>query len=360
MECKILYAGSLGGDQLAKVRFDTLCELHGSVIPFDYGPTYRTIANSISRRILRRIHRRSVYRKLNRDLVQACLETRPDVLYVDKGTELEREALVRIREDARSDGRDICLLHFHPDHAFHPLLITRAYSESMKEYDCHFCPHSWVVDDHLQRGAKRVRFMPFGFDPRTHYRVEPAGAANEEHDLDAVFVGRWEKRRAGWIMDLARSGVRVHVWGWPREDFGCANLVWRGPFADFTQQREAFGRARLSLGMLSDTNLDGHTARTFEIPACGGFMLGQRSSGQTGFFAEGVEMACFDSSRELLEQAHYYLDNPEERETIREAGYRKCLNSGYDYESRMALVAEEIAHFRSLEPPGGRDARGCA
>ncbi len=347
MDCKILYAGALGEDQLARVRFDVLGELCGSIVPFDFGSTYQTIASSIGRRILRRISRPTVYRKMNRDLIHACLENGPAVLYVDKGTEIERSTLVRIRDDARSDGREICLLHFHPDHAFHPLLITRAYLESMKEYDCHFCPHSWVLEDHRKHGAKRVCFMPFGFDPRTHFRVEPAGAADEEHDMDAVFIGRWEKRRADWIMDLAKSGVRVHVWGWPRKDYGCPNLVWRGPFADFAQQREAFGRARISLGMLSDTNLDGHTARTFEIPACGGFMLGRRSSGQTGFFGEGIEMACYDNSRELVETAHHYLNNPEERESIREAGYRRCLDSGYDYKSRMSLVLEEIARFKN-------------
>ncbi len=68
------------------------------------------------------------------------------------------------------------------------------------------------------------------------------------------------------------------------------------------------------------------TARTFHIPACGGFMLHERTAEVRAFFKEGTDCGMFEGAEEMVEKVGYYLDHPGEREAIAEAGHLRCLN----------------------------------
>ena len=64
-------------------------------------------------------------------------------------------------------------------------------------------------------------------------------------------------------------------------------------------------------------------------------MLHERSEELLGLFEEGKEIACFGSIRELADKITYYLAHPEERESVRQAGYARCVPA-YSYDNRMA------------------------
>ncbi len=63
--------------------------------------------------------------------------------------------------------------------------------------------------------------------------------------------------------------------------------------------------------------------RTLEIPACGGFMLHERSDEVLELFEEGKDVACFSTPQELKEKINYYLNHEEERMQMAKTAYRK-------------------------------------
>ena len=53
----------------------------------------------------------------------------------------------------------------------------------------------------------------------------------------------------------------------------------------------ALGGSKLSLGFLRKKNRDLYTVRTFEIPACNGVLLAERTRAHEAIYKGGVEAA---------------------------------------------------------------------
>jgi spore maturation protein CgeB len=92
----------------------------------------------------------------------------------------------------------------------------------------------------------------------------------------------------------------------------------------------AIACTKINIGLLSEirpgaSSGDLTTSRTFEIPACGGFMLHERTAEVLEFFSEDVEIACFGSVDELIDKVRHYLGRDDLRERMRSAAHERCV-----------------------------------
>jgi spore maturation protein CgeB len=94
-------------------------------------------------------------------------------------------------------------------------------------------------------------------------------------------------------------------------------------------------RAKIGLCFVSHWNYNQTAGRSYEIPACGTFLLAMRTAGHLEHYREGEEAEFFDCETELVAKARRYLTDEPARKRIADAGHRRCVDSGYSWREIM-------------------------
>jgi spore maturation protein CgeB len=99
----------------------------------------------------------------------------------------------------------------------------------------------------------------------------------------------------------------------------------------------------INLCFLRKCNRDRQTTRSIEIPACGAFMLAERTDEHLRLFEEGKEAEFFSTEGELLDKTRYYLEHGDSRRNIAARGIQRCVRDAYSYPERLQKVLAIIA-----------------
>lgn len=296
-------------------------------------------------KILRKILRWSISADFSAHVERQLRSFRPHLVFVFKGSILRYSTLQMIQQTGTP------LFNFYPD----PDLVKfhRFYGNdflaSVPCYDCIFTPKSYHIESLMAVGAKRIEFLPYAYDPWCHYPVKSTPEEKQIFASDIAFIGTWGKKRAGILETLVSSdfSYRLVIWGNQWEQLSPTSLLRK--YVQFkpatgTTQAKVFGNTKIALAFLLPPDL--HTARTFEIPAFGAFVLAERTSEHVSFFGEGREIVCFESVKELRDKIDYYLVHDDERQAIARAGYEKVTRGGHSYVDRMRRVLEVYYEMR--------------
>lgn len=108
------------------------------------------------------------------------------------------------------------------------------------------------------------------------------------------------------------------------------------------QYFQHFRDTAINLNLVNGNAETGLNMRHFEITAAGGFMLCYAQPELADFFEIGVECAVFTSESDLLEKIDYFLNHPDERTRIAQAGQRRTL-SQHLYSHRLHKLLGLIA-----------------
>jgi hypothetical protein len=279
---------------------------------------------------------------LNARLLARPAAPPPDVVWVDKGLTVEPVTLDALR--LRWPGA--VFVNYSGDDMFNPRNQTLAWRASLPLYDLFATTKSFNVAELQAAGARGVMFVDMAYSAAVHHPHAVTPELRERFGGDVGFVGWPEREREKSMRHLARNGVRVRIWGpWPRWKAAANFRVEGGPLWDDDYAR-ALSAFRINLGFLRRVNRDLQTTRSIEIPACGGFLLAERTAEHQRLFREDVEAVYFADDRELLEKCRYYLAHEDERARIAEAGRRRCVESDYTYEARLTSILRHALGLR--------------
>lgn len=261
-----------------------------------------------------------------------------DVVWIDKGVTIDASTLQYIKNNSPKT----VIISYSPDNMAMRHNQSQQYLKCVPLYDYIFTNKSYILDDMAELGAKDIRFVNNSFESTFHYQRELSDLDYINLGGDVGFVGMWEAERCESILYLADHGVNVRVFGdskWQQYRDYSENLKIENHGLYSEDYAKSFKAFKICLCFLRKMNFDQQTTRSVEIPACGGFMLAERTDEHLAMFKEGEEAAYFSSNEELLEKCKYYLSNNDKRVEIAQRGVLRCASSDYSNEGmiRMAL-----------------------
>lgn len=275
----------------------------------------------------------------NQDLERMAYEFRPHVLLVTKGPYVRPETLARLKAVTGA-----VLVNYATDDPFNPAISTRDLLASIKFYDHYACTKRAIMEDVRRAGCQNVSYVPFGYHPALHFPERPATEGEKDRfDSDMVFIGGYDRDRGPYFEALLNQvpGLNLHLYGGYWNRHSRLRRYWHG-FAVGREYRLATSGAKIALGLVRQANRDGHSMRAFEIPACGAFMLAERTEEHLELLAEDREAAYFSTLAELVDKVRYYSNHDTERRRIAEAGFRRITEGKHTYQDRLEEILQSV------------------
>jgi spore maturation protein CgeB len=341
---KILYVGQLSPNDSAQYRAWALERLGHTVVPLnvlEYQPE-----NSLLRKVVHRAQVGPWVARLNRDILAAAEKERPEVFWADKLLGLTPKTLDRLR------AMGMKTVSYMIDNAFGPRRDPgwRLYMKDIPHFDLHVVQRDKNIADYRERGARDVIKIQTAYEPTIHFPVEGEWG-DKDRDRGVSFIGTSYDDRPALLTRLWREcGFPVVISGdrmWrERLDAEAAKELYTGTELYGRAYREAIWRSKINLSFITHSNQDEFVHKSFEIAACGGFLLAERSAGHEARFVEGEEAVFFTGFEECAEKIRKYLPDELARDRIAAAGRARAVRDGYGNDAQMAKIVERLQEVK--------------
>jgi len=207
------------------------------------------------------------------------------------------------------------------------------------------------IPHYIERGAKNVMKVQTAYEQTIHF-PPPEPLPDAERNREVSFIGTPYDDRADTLTKLSEAGLPVIVSGNPRQwgraltPEAYAKIFRIGELYE-KEYREAIWRSKINLSFLTRSNQDEYTHKSFEIAACGGFLLAERSEGHQQKFREDEEAVFFTGVDELIAKIRRYLPDEAERNRIAAAGRKRAVRDGYHNDHQVELIMERVYRIRA-------------
>jgi hypothetical protein len=218
---------------------------------------------------------------------------------------------------------------------------ARWYHEALPVYDTVFTPRRSNLGDFAQLGCADVRYLPFGYDDRLFAApVDPGRLSLAAEGV--LFVGGADRDRAEFFRAFLQHGPRPTLVGGYWERYPHTRPLSIGPRTPM-ELRTLTGGAAVNLCLVRRANRDGHVMRSFEIPACGGFMIAEDTAEHREFFGrEGECVLYFSGPRDAAEKTGLALADPAGRARMALAAHHRVVSRAHSYRDRLRQMLDAV------------------
>ncbi|MBS1816061.1 MAG: glycosyltransferase [Acidobacteria bacterium] len=343
---KILYVAPLSPNNSSEYRLRALRRIGADVVTLD-ADNYIT-KHPFLRKIEFRASIGPNVSRYNRDVLRMAEECKPDVMWADKQLWMRPSTLDALRE------RGILTASYMIDNFFGPRRDPgwRLYAKDIPLYDLHITQRDANVRDYLDAGARHALKIQTAYEPTIHF-APPEGWSDKDRNRGVSFLGTPYDNRAEILTWLAKEeGFPVIISGNPNQWRRALNLeaftsLYREGELYQQQYREAIWRSKINVSFLTHSNRDEFVHKSFEIAACGGFLLAERTQGHMDRFVEDEEAVFFTGYDELRDKIARYLHDEPARARIAAAGHRRAVTSGYDNDTQVRRILEKLQQIRN-------------
>ena len=271
--------------------------------------------------------------RFSQAILETCAQFRPDVIVTTGSAPISARTLRSCRQ------KGVKCVNFSTDDPFNPRQRAPWLLRALREYDVVFTPRTANQEELSRHGCQRVVYLPFGYDDALFF-AEPNVDPKEESDL--FFAGTGTAERAPYIRAAIEAGFRVRLHGIYWDRFDGTREVSRGQ-ADIPTLRQAIASCKVALCLVRHENRDGHSMRTFEVPAVGACMVVEDTGEHRQIFGEdGARVLYFKSAREMVERTRMLLANENLQRSLRDNVHLHITKGENTYADRLRSMIDAL------------------
>jgi len=271
--------------------------------------------------------------RFSRTILDTTSRFQPDIIVTTGAAPVLAVAILRCRD------KGIKCINFSTDDPFNLRQRAPWFLQALREYDVVFTPRVANEEELRLHGCRRVEYLPFGYD-ETLFFPEPNVGADETSDL--FFAGTADRDRLPYIRAAIDAGFQVRLHGIYWDRFPETRAISRGQ-ADIPTLRRATTGCRVALCLVRHENRDGHSMRTFEVPAVGACMVVEDTVEHRQIFGEdGDRVVYFKTAGEMVERVQTLLANEILRKALKENVHLHITKSANTYADRLGTMISGV------------------
>lgn len=340
---KILFVGDLNEYGRCLQRYKTLIDLGHilegiSTVPVPWWPI--TDSNLIEK-ITWKFKMPIDITGANRKIKEALKKTKYDIIWIEKGNTIRPKTLRFIKKNFPS----IKLLSCSEDDMYAKHNQSLFYRWGLRYYDIVFTTKTYNLTELKSLGAKKTELFLDAYDEKLHHPYALSEEEKKRFNCDVSSIGAFEEDRAMKMLYLAERGIKIVVWGngWESWVGKHPNFIVKNEHLFKEDYSKAINATKINLCFLRKINRDEVTSRSVEIPACGGFMIAEKTKRHSDFFKENEEAIFFETNEELYDLIKKYLADEPARKRIAEAGRQRVIKSGYNHRVQLANILKTVS-----------------
>lgn len=285
-------------------------------------------------------HRPARLNTFNAAILKRCAEQRPDLVLTTGIAPLNSATLGHLHRQGIATA---CFLTDDPWNQHHH---ARWFMRALPLYDHVFTPRRANITDLQSLHRPAVHYLPFAYSPAIHHPPAPMNEAERSRwSSEVLFIGGADEERAAIMRSLVAQGFRLNLWGGYWDAMPGLQSQARG-HAGPEAFRNLVAHAAINLCLVRRANRDGHSMRSFELPAVGGCLLVEDTEEHRELF--GADDECvryFASTKELADRSRLLLKQPDQRQRLALAARQRIVESGlHRYADRLRCIVETCLH----------------
>ncbi len=210
--------------------------------------------------------------EFGRHVVQVCRDFQPTLLLATGIAALSADCLGKVAEMGARRA------NYLTDDPWNKANGASFFWQALRQYDFVFSPREANLEDLRSWGCPRVEYLPFAYDPLTHFpEANVSDEELEEFRCDVAFLGCADRDRLPLARAIIGAGLKLRLYAGSWDRYSEFRRYWGG-FVYERRLRLAVAGAALHLCLGRKANRDGHAMRSYELPAMGGPMLVERTA----------------------------------------------------------------------------------
>jgi hypothetical protein len=272
----------------------------------------------------------------SQQVIAACRERHPSTVVTTGLAPVDAETMRGIGE------MGIRRVNFLTDDPWNKAHFAPWFMEAVIEYDAVYTPRTANMTDLRTLGCRHVEYLPFAYAPDIHFSDPPATTSERlRFESDVVFVGGADRDRVEWIAPLITAGFRVALYGGYWDRHAPTRKAARG-MADAATVRKAIGGGATTLCLVRRANRDGHSMRSFEVPAIGACMLVEDTPEHQKIFGTPNQAVDYvKSPDEAVQRVGMLLRDRPERHRLTRSAHTLIAAGHHTWSDRLKTMLKD-------------------